>query len=192
MSSKRTIRVKDIAHDIRAGMTDAALMQKYQLTPKGLDTVFTRLLETQALTFSELQKRSPAFDADSSYVPSSSFRSSPRDEIGFPLAVYDKKNPAARGIVTDISENGLGMRGMKIAVNEIRTLVVRADDLFQMEPIECEAICRWVKPSHDVRNYVGGFEIQCFLSGDLKTLQNLLQALTLEERVALKKKTIRV
>jgi hypothetical protein len=41
---KREIKAKEVVADIRAGMDDVGLMNKYKLTPRGLDSLFGKLL----------------------------------------------------------------------------------------------------------------------------------------------------
>jgi uncharacterized protein (DUF433 family) len=40
---KREVKAKDVVLDIQAGMDDAALMEKYRLTPRGLQNLFDEL-----------------------------------------------------------------------------------------------------------------------------------------------------
>jgi hypothetical protein len=44
--SLRIVSVKDVLKDIRSGMDDAALRKKHNLSPKGLENLYRRLLET--------------------------------------------------------------------------------------------------------------------------------------------------
>jgi hypothetical protein len=44
--AKRTINAKEILADIKAGMDNAALMEKYHLTDKSLQSVFKKLTDT--------------------------------------------------------------------------------------------------------------------------------------------------
>ena len=41
--AKREIYAKEILNDIKAGMDDVSLIQKYRLTGKGLDSVLQKL-----------------------------------------------------------------------------------------------------------------------------------------------------
>ncbi|MEW6347707.1 MAG: ankyrin repeat domain-containing protein [Thermodesulfobacteriota bacterium] len=51
---KPIIDVKDALHDIRMGMDDAELMQKYRLSAKGLQSLFTKLLGLGVISQYEL------------------------------------------------------------------------------------------------------------------------------------------
>ncbi len=47
--AKRTINAKEILVDIKAGMDNAALMEKYQLSEKGLQSLFKKLVDAGVL-----------------------------------------------------------------------------------------------------------------------------------------------
>ena len=56
-SEKRTIRAKDVVQDIRSHMTDAQLMEKYQLTVKGLESLLKKLIKHDLISKSDLEVR---------------------------------------------------------------------------------------------------------------------------------------
>ena len=55
--AKRTISTKEILADIKAGMDDAALMEKYWLSGKTLQSLFKKLVDTGVLRQNDLEKR---------------------------------------------------------------------------------------------------------------------------------------
>ena len=57
---KRLINVKELLADIRAGMDDAALEQKYQLSAQQLKSTFEELVKNGSLQAAELYNREPA------------------------------------------------------------------------------------------------------------------------------------
>ncbi|MBI4961677.1 MAG: hypothetical protein HY913_00220 [Desulfomonile tiedjei] len=54
---KKTIRVKEVLEDIRAGTPDRALREKYKLSEKGLDSLLNKLVAAGVLTQAELEER---------------------------------------------------------------------------------------------------------------------------------------
>jgi hypothetical protein len=56
-AAKRKISARQIVHDIRAGMDDSRLRQKYDLTDQGLESLYKRLLEKGLLSRSEIGNR---------------------------------------------------------------------------------------------------------------------------------------
>ncbi len=56
---KRRITAREILADVRTGVGDPALMEKYKLSAQGLQSVFNKLLKAGALTQAELDARVP-------------------------------------------------------------------------------------------------------------------------------------
>jgi PAS domain S-box-containing protein len=54
---KKQISAKEIVTDIQSGATDAALMEKYKLTARGLQSVFQKILKAKALRPQEIHDR---------------------------------------------------------------------------------------------------------------------------------------
>jgi hypothetical protein len=59
----RPIKASEAVRDIRAGMDDGVLMAKYQLTVRGLQDLFDKLVHANVVTRSELDSRMPSFDS---------------------------------------------------------------------------------------------------------------------------------
>ncbi len=60
VSAKRKIDAKDALDSIRSGLDDYALMERFNLSAKGLQSLFKKLLENGALTKEELDQRNPS------------------------------------------------------------------------------------------------------------------------------------
>ena len=56
---KRIVNAKQALDYIKAGMDDAAVMGKYQLSEKGLQEPFKKLVEGGVLKQEEVEKRTP-------------------------------------------------------------------------------------------------------------------------------------
>ncbi len=54
---KRAIRAKDVVRDIRSHMTDAQLMEKYQLSAKEFQSVLKKLIKHNLISESDLEVR---------------------------------------------------------------------------------------------------------------------------------------
>jgi hypothetical protein len=61
MPTKPKIKAGDAARDIRSGMTDSQLMEKYGLSAKGLHSLILKLLEVKAITPAEIDQRRAAY-----------------------------------------------------------------------------------------------------------------------------------
>ena len=60
--AKKKIDGRELVKDIRARMTDLELMEKYKLSPRGLDSVLKKLLEMKAITQAEYDWRPADYD----------------------------------------------------------------------------------------------------------------------------------
>ncbi len=60
--SKRQLSAKEILADIRSGMDDAALMEKYKLSAQGLQSVFRKFIAMDVLKQTELDSRVPSHE----------------------------------------------------------------------------------------------------------------------------------
>jgi hypothetical protein len=63
MSATRTIKAKELVKDIRSGMTDFDLMEKYKLDPPSLDRLLRHLVDADLVTQGQLEERSQLSDS---------------------------------------------------------------------------------------------------------------------------------
>lgn len=189
MADKKRVKIKVVVADIREGMTDRELRLKYKLTGKGLANLFYGLLEVGEITLAEFVGRSGVQgDEEFSGPTAAEFRVLRREEIDFPLFIYDASDPTIFGIVKDISDNGIRISGIATEVDEMRTFSLRADEMFQVEPILFEARCCWSGKKGLQQIPLAGFAVTNLMEGSLKDLRNIMAALSLEERSAFKKR----
>ena len=57
MTEKRKVSAKEILADIRAGVDDEGLMEKYQLSPQELQVVFGKMISGGVFTTDDLVRR---------------------------------------------------------------------------------------------------------------------------------------
>jgi hypothetical protein len=91
---RRKITARDILNDVKAGMSDPALMAKYNLSAQGLDGVFRKLVAGKHLTQRELDDRTPFSERTvdvgiyicpaCGHMPGQEFSTCPRCGFSFP------------------------------------------------------------------------------------------------------------
>ncbi|MBI5251715.1 MAG: PilZ domain-containing protein [Desulfomonile tiedjei] len=173
MAAKREIRAREIVSDIAAGIGDGELMDKYRLTFRGLQSVFRKLADSNLVDPEVLQARIvPQLNGETSIVIRS-----PRKDIYMPLTVQDAANPDLLGIVTNITERGLAVKGMSAAIDEVKKLAIKPEKYFQLRSFSLRAKCRWVKPSNGAEETLAGFETIAITQRDLQKLRNLIETL---------------
>ncbi len=169
MTDQRKIKAGEAVKDIRSGMTDSELMEKYKISAIGLRQLFKQLLEAKAIQFSELRARNAPYE-DAADLDD--FRSSLRDQVTFPLTIYEEINPNNKGMISDISRTGLRIGGVSARTGEVKTFVVPAEHSDLNSPVIFQAVCKWVQAESDSGDS-SGFDLVKVLSGNWGDLQIL-------------------
>jgi hypothetical protein len=173
MATRREIKAKEIISDIISGITDNELMSKYKLTFRGLQSVFRQLVDLKLADSAVLKERIlPRLKTETTVVTRM-----PRKEVFVPLPVQDADNPDVRGIIINITERGMGVKGLGADIDEARNLVIRPEKFFQLRPFILRAKCRWVEPSDDPKETLAGFEIISITPEELQKLKDLIGTL---------------
>ncbi len=180
MDAKRKIKGKDVVRDIRSGMTDSQLMDKYELSLTGLQKVFRKLVDAGALRMEEIYGRNPLRE-DSVVIDLDDFSFPSDTGLGCLIPICDATNPGCRGAVCEIGENGLQVTGINATFGETRSLVIDARDFFAVEEIRFEAKCLWSKESSIDQSSLVGLEITGILPEDLKRLRLLVRRVKVQE-----------
>jgi hypothetical protein len=173
MAPEREIKAKELVSDIVAGTEDSELMRKYKLTFRGLQSVFRKLVELKIVEESSLEGRLvPPLNAETTVITRL-----PRKDIYVPLPVQDADDPGVLGLVVNISERGLGTKGVKAALDEIKRLIIKPDKFINLSPVTLKAKCRWVKPHEDPQEILAGFELVSIAQDQVQELKNLIETM---------------
>ncbi len=175
MSYKRLINIKEFVDDIRSGKSDVQLMEKHRLSAKGLQRAFDKLVKKGSLGQAELDSRKQAYE-DSAFFET--MRVLARHHLVVPLPIYESgQYPHHCGMVRDITENGIGVTGIKARVDQIKTFWIYPDTFLHIEPFSFRAQCRWTE-SEASGQFIGGFEIVEISEENRGRLFSLIQELT--------------
>ena len=172
MASRAKISAAEFVQDLRSGLTSCELMDKYSLAARELDGVLAQIKKAFADP-AELYGRSRLLDEANEKT--TKFRSLRRHKIDLPVVIYDSKNPTIRGEVRDISEKGIRIQKMDTKLDEIKSLVVLANEYFSIEPFGFQAQCRWTSPARDEAGMLAGFEIINISEESLKSLVKFIE-----------------
>ncbi|MGO9572380.1 MAG: PilZ domain-containing protein [Desulfomonilaceae bacterium] len=176
--AKRTVSAKEILTDIKTGMDNSALMQKYGLSEKGLQSLFKKLVTLKAISHSELYERSKSYRERIDHIRKRKFL---RAELTIRLPIYELES-GDKGILRDISENGLRVAGIEATVGQAKTFQIPVDMYVESDPLLVLAECKWVEIRHGGKEYfVAGFEIMDLSESDSEILQNFIGCLLLSE-----------
>ena len=175
MSTKRTIKAKEIVSDIRSGMTNRQLMDKYNISLDKLHNIFKQLLDSHTLERTELE---PLISIPHLRINGGKRRRLHRSYVFVKLPIYDLENLINRGTVIDISEVGLQISGIPTKVGDTKELLVQADYFADVFPFVFESKCKWSSKAED-GNLFSGFEITSITEGALEELRKITNLLAL-------------
>jgi hypothetical protein len=175
VAAKRRIDTKELVADIRSGVTDVELMEKYKLSSRGLQRVFNKLVDSGSVMVDDISGRSISYD-DS--VTLKKVRGSVRALPILSIDIHEKNNPQIIGRIKDLSEVGVGVRGLEAQVGELKSLLVVPDEFLEVERFSFEARCRWSRMGNQNKICNAGFEITDISESSFIQLQELLQLMT--------------
>jgi hypothetical protein len=171
---KRQIKANDIIRDIHAGLIDAELSERYDVSDSVLKMIFEKLVAAGAITQAEMEGRAAMRQESDSWEAFGS-----RNYIFFTIPIYDANDLNVEGTVSDISEQSLQVEGISTAASEKRTFLIRSDEFADVFPFVFDATCRWVRPVGGSAKLLAGFEIDSISEGGAKELRKLIGFLTL-------------
>jgi hypothetical protein len=178
MPHKRKIIAERIVKDIRSGMSDELLMEKYVLSERGLNKVFRKLLDHEAMRADELSPRIASY-ADLS--PLDYLRESTHHELVCVVPIYEENLQDTRGSVCELTDKSVGVTGLEAAVDDVKKLVIPADEFFSIPAFSFEAACRWVEQQNEGAGAVAGFEITDISDENYQRLRQLISLIKLPD-----------
>jgi hypothetical protein len=150
------IHATQMLADLKAGLSEGELMNKYKLSPKRLQKLVEVLVKKNSKLHDELYSKSSVYRHITEYLAS---RRSKRVRVPIAIRVYDKAE-SQRGFLRDLSTTGIRVAGIRSEVGQTKVLVLPLDELAESEPLEFSAVCRWSKEKGIHKKYpVSGFEI---------------------------------
>jgi hypothetical protein len=171
MSSQRKIKASEIVSEVRSGTDNYELMDKYQLSARGLKTIFEKLVATGLIKRREIADRMPLYQDPVVPTP---IRVAQRSQPSERLPIYDLDDMTADCYVSDISLTGVQIVGIKAAVGEKRNFLLQPRFLTGKRSISFRAECRWAEAHQEETHSKAGFEIKKISSEALRVLARLL------------------
>jgi len=140
------------------------------------------LVDGRIMTLQELAGRCALLD-DSTRQGIQSARLLFRHIVDFELPIYEKEKPALLGNVLDITEGGVGLKGIEATIGESKNFVIPAKKVFGVGRVEFRAQCRWVNREESTGECMGGFEITSISSRASVELAKSVQLTELQNQV---------
>jgi hypothetical protein len=181
MRPKKQIPVKAFLADMHGGMTDQQLMEKYKVSSRGLQRVFRKLLDADAITPAQLRGRVPSFE-DTVSLDFENLRFPSDEHLECLVPVYDETAPSCVGSLCEIGDNGLTIEGLTVEPGQVRRIVVAAHDFFQIDSFTIELKCKWAKPEEPGKPPVAAFEIASIAESDKPNLRSLERLVKIHDK----------
>ncbi len=182
MLPKQPIKANEFIRDIRSGMTCSGLLEKYKLSPNTIQRIFRGLIDRNIMTSDELAGRCALFD-DTMQRRIQSVRLLFRHVVNFVLPICEKEKPKTLGIVLDITEGGVRLKGIEAITGESKNFAIPANKFFDVLEVEFRAQCRWVHREGSTGKCIAGFEITDISPGALVELGKLVQLIELSNQI---------
>jgi len=178
MGLKRQIPAHPVAADIRAGMTNAELMERYRISSGMLEKIFKKLQDTNMITARDLDGRmlSPHQGLVHDSVPQE-----PICYTIMRLPITDLSNLDADCYVKAFTEKGLHIVNLSTNVGEKKNFLIPASEFADVQPFSFEAECRWARAQTDTERQTAGFEITRIWDEGLQQLREFMQSATICE-----------
>lgn len=175
MTEKRKVPIKDIVNDIRSRMPDHELMKKYNLSAKGIQRAFQKLVQMRAISQAEIDARGQAAE-DTIFFES--MRGFPRHYLVVQIPIHVVgSDPPKVGKVRDITEEGLGITGVDAEVGETKTFAFYPDEFVSSPPFSFKAVCRWIE-RRGPKDSIAGFQLTEISQESLDNLRQMIQEFT--------------
>ncbi len=175
---QRRIVAKDVVRDLRSGVRETDLMEKYGLSPKGFRRLLERLVDSDVVSHSELYEMSASYKAK---IDGFKGRRHNRAYLTVPLPIYDTQSFAS-GLLRDISREGFRVVGMDATVGEVKTFEIPLDIFMQADPLLVIGECRWVaRRGQDKKYLVAGYRMINFSVDDENAVRKFISSLLFTE-----------
>jgi hypothetical protein len=175
MGLREKISAKAILRDIRSGMTEAGLMEKYSLSSVAIQMICRKLVDEQLLDPEKLYGRTHTDDGLADHAKQRRF---PRVSPEVSLFVHDSEDPENMGRVSDMTETGIGVLGIHAEINESKTLVIPPNDLLLTQRFVFKARCCWTRTQGENQEPAAGFEITEVTEGYFLDFVKLMGGMT--------------
>jgi hypothetical protein len=173
----RRIVSGQVLQDIRSGMGDAGLKEKYKLSSRGLVRLLERLVDSKLMSHSELSEMSGAYRNKVGRIYG---RSHVRAYITVPIPVYDigSLGSSATGLLRDISLEGFRLAGIESNVGDVKTFQVPTDMFMNAEPLLLIGECSWATTRAGNRDYwVTGYRMETVTEADAEAITKFINFL---------------
>ncbi len=172
----KKIDATEITKDIKRGLGDIPIMEKYELSPAEYMKILEKL---QALKGTEGREASIRLSSGDWSTIDFEPRRTRRCYLVLSVFARDAKNPEIRGQVQDLTEKGFQIKGVAAKSGETREFIFQSGATRgHLIPFLVKAQCKWTK-SDATPSPVSGFEILNISNSDEEELRKLIDLMAI-------------
>lgn len=176
MGAKKTLSAKAVVKDLRGGLDNSDLMQKYGISERSLYKILRQLRSAQIVTDTEVVPRIAQLQETERLVVRNARRYRPKEAI--PVSEITDITQEFR--ITDISETGFKLEGMSCKLGERKHFAVLADKVSDSGSFPVMAECRWVRQDSREEYFEAGYEITEITTLGSRELRGLIDHISEE------------
>ncbi len=181
--AERKRRAIQIHADSRSGMTVAEIAKKNGFLASHYSNILKKLEDLHFLSDENCTCKTGRHCTEHGARDRRSFPRLQRPVLT--TRIYEAVVPEKTGLILDLSESGIGVRGIESQMGQEKTLFMNVGDFAEYETLTFQCRCRWISV-HDVtqRDLCAGFEITSISEDSLGCLKTVLAAEIALARVA--------
>jgi DNA-binding response OmpR family regulator len=172
--AKPLIKASEAAQCVKSGMDDVDIMNRYGLSAKGLRSLYQKLVDSGLVNPEDfyLHSTSPA-----TFQLVDDVRSMPRRHLAVAAEIYEPSRPHIVGLLSDITEAGVGTEGIAAEVGRIKEFIIPTRGMVPYEDIRVRAKCLWSEAASTEAEAIAGFQIVQITPAHLAGLRALIKYL---------------
>ncbi len=175
IKSSIKICVERVVADLRSGLSGPDLMARYALSKKNCLRLFQKLFESGKINRSEYLLYSARLGGCLSEIRC---RNPVRYYPLITLSASVIDDPNFDGVVRDITESGVGIRGIGPEPGSKLKILFCSDTCLDFKPFLVEAVCKWSNLARLKSNITSGFMITDIGDYSLEHLRYFIEAAT--------------
>jgi PilZ domain len=173
--AERQRRAVQILADSRSGMTVAEIAKKNGFGAANFNNILKRLEDLPFLSDDNCTSKTGGHCTEQGARDRRSFPRLQRPVLT--TRIYEAVAPEKSGLILDLSETGICVRGIESQMDQEKTLFMNVGDFVEYEALTFECQCRWILVSDDTqRDVCAGFEITSISENSLGCLKTVLAA----------------
>lgn len=180
---ERRRRAVQILADSRSGMTLADVAKKNGFLAANFSNILESLEDLYFLSNDSCTRKTGSHCTELGARDRRSFPRLQRPVLT--TRIYEAVAPEKTGLILDLSESGIGVRGIESQMGQEKTLFMNVGDFVEYEALTFECRCRWISVyDNSQRDLCAGFEITSISDNSLGCLKAVLAAEIALTRVA--------